>query len=208
MKKIYEQFGNAIKTYLVILLLFFTLVFQYKHSDSEGTQNHCKCLKPFPLQSGNLKIGGKRVLDKNGILMINYGEQRGKIYNPVSISQYANSLYYLYCSSLNNSYRKKFLKQAQWLIENQVAKDNMGVWYYKFRNNAFGAKPPWISAMAQGLALSVLSEAYCMTRNLNFLEKAKLALNAFTKSVQDGGVVSHWPNGDLWFEEVAKPRGK
>jgi hypothetical protein len=159
------------------------------------------------LQSANVKLGGKRVLDENDILMINYGGKRGKVYNPVSICQYATSLYHLICTQNELKHREKFLKQVKWLIENQKVVNGTGVWYYNFENAAFNAKPPWISAMAQGLSLSVLSEGYCISGNENYLKHAKLALNSFTKSIEKGGVVSRWPNGDVWYEEVASKDG-
>ena len=168
----------------------------------DNTHKKANLMEPYPLNSG-----GKKHLDEKGIMLIDYAGKLGKIYNPVSISQYAHNLYINFYNTGKIEFKDAFIKQADWLVENQVNKNGMGIWIYEFDNKPFGAKPPWISAMAQGLAISVLSEAFSITQDDKYLKSAELALKTFQKSVESGGVVSYWPNGDIWYEEVATIHG-
>jgi len=184
------------KLYLVYFLFLFSLLFSY------GQES--QLLEPYPLQSGRKKTND---FDSNGVIMVDYGGNIGKKYNPVSICQYAHRNYMNYYNTKQKKYRENFFNQVKWLIANQKIKNGMGVWEYNFENKSFNTQPPWISAMAQGLAISVLSEAYSLTKKEIYLTRAQLALECFNKSVEEGGVVSYQPNGDIWYEEVASKEG-
>lgn len=165
-------------------------------------------LKPFPLQSKNLRVSQNRSFDIKGVVRINYGGTIGTRYNPVAICQWAHKNYINYFRTRDEKFKNVFMNQVDWLVESQKIKESIGVWEYDFENKRFRATPPWISAMAQGLAISVLGEAYSLTKNEMYLERAYLALQSFKKNVNEGGVISYWPNGDIWYEEVASEDAK
>jgi len=59
-----------------------------------------------------------------------------------------------------------------------------------------------ISAMDQGMAMSVLGRAFRASRDLEYLNAAERCLQAFQKSVEDDGVVSRFSAIEsIWFEE-------
>jgi hypothetical protein len=60
--------------------------------------------------------------------------------------------------------------------------------------------PPWISAMTQGMGISVLVRAYAATCRPGYLRRARLALLPLTRPVTTGGVTSMW-RGAPWYEE-------
>jgi heparosan-N-sulfate-glucuronate 5-epimerase len=62
---------------------------------------------------------------------------------------------------------------------------------------------PFVSAMAQGLGINVLADAYAMTGNKKYLSSADLALNVFFMEVNQGGVTYKDSDG-WWYEEYAQ----
>jgi heparosan-N-sulfate-glucuronate 5-epimerase len=198
-----------VKTDLIIKRMSALLFLLILYAPEISFQREIDLLEPYPLQSGHgVKLRGKRSLDVDGVLVVDYGEEIGKKHNPTSICQYAHSNYIMYYTTRQSKYKTAFLIQANWLIKNQKKRNGMGVWEYDYPNKSFNAEPPWISAMAQGLAISVLSEAYSLTKDEEYKKGAYLALKSFQKSIDQGGVVSYWPNGDVWYEEIATEDGK
>jgi heparosan-N-sulfate-glucuronate 5-epimerase len=88
---------------------------------------------------------------------------------------------------------------ADWLAGRQRAD---GAWEYLFDFNAAGVSmpAPWISAMSQGLGISVLVRAYEATGKRRYLRVALRALLPFTRRVSEGGVTTRW-DGLRWYEE-------
>ena len=87
---------------------------------------------------------------------------------------------------------------AEWLRDRQRAD---GAWTYAFDFDAVGLpmRAPWISAMAQGMGISVLVRAHQLHPH-RYLRAARRALIPFTRSVRDGGMRSNW-DGRPWYEE-------
>jgi len=142
------------------------------------------------------------IFDPKGIPMVNYGRKIGIHYNPVTIAQYSLAHLSLFIRTKNDKYKKIFLDGAEWFLANVlVHKNDSLVWFYKFDLTECGLKSPWISAMAQGLVVSVLIRASQMTGNRNFLDIAEKAVNVFDVPVIEGGVMSTFPDGGIVFEE-------
>jgi len=129
--------------------------------------------------------------DEEGIVMHNYKNipRPGKYYTPVNIARYALANYNHYVKTGKSLYRVEFLKHADWLANNQIiTPKDFGVWDYEFNYPAYKCQSPWISAMAQGQAISVLTRAYQLTGDINYLRTANLAIGSFKYSVDEGGV--------------------
>lgn len=158
---------------------------------------------PYYLNEGNLNAYADwENFDSNGIILPSYEK-----YNPVTISQYAHTLYRYYLNNPEISIKEEFLKQVDWLYVNtQIRGDDMAVWEYDFSVEDQGAEPPWISAMAQGMAISALIEAYSLTDDQKYLDLARKALKPFALDVEEGGVRSWWPDGFVFYEEYATER--
>ncbi|AKB29154.1 D-glucuronyl C5-epimerase [Methanosarcina siciliae T4/M] len=143
------------------------------------------------------------VINESGIPMIDYGYSNeiyvGKQINPVLISQQA--LYYEYeYQRGNESCKKLFLNNANYLVESAVQYNNYTLWQYNFPWPPYNLTSPWVSAMAQGQGVQALIKAYNMTGEDKYLNSARLALNSFYIDVENGGVTYKDRNG-WWYEE-------
>ena len=142
------------------------------------------------------------IFDSKGIPMVNYRKKIGIQYNPVTVAQYSLAHLSLYIRTKDDKYKKIFLNGAEWFLMNvSDYKNDSLVWFYKFDLTECELKSPWISAMAQGLAVSVLIRANQMTGNKDFLDTAEKAVNVFDIQVHEGGVMSTFPDGEIVFEE-------
>jgi hypothetical protein len=85
----------------------------------------------------------------------------------------------------------RFLAQVEWLAAHGVRReDDAVVWPYTFdwREGHCVLRAPWISAMAQGLAMSALVRGYRVTGREGFLDLCRAASRVFARDVRDGGV--------------------
>ncbi|MCK4777727.1 MAG: cell wall-binding repeat-containing protein, partial [Actinomycetia bacterium] len=145
---------------------------------------------------------GKVSFDRDGIPLVVYslneigGVPGGKVYNPVTIAQYALGSYEEYLHG-KKEMEKVFLSQARWLKE-KINKNGQLLLDFPIPLRNIAA--PWMSAMAQGEAISVLIRAYVLTNETSYLEAAQNAFLPFKKELYKGGVV--YKEGDnLWLEE-------
>lgn len=194
---------------LLILLIAFSVCFlsrssgavYFKNINDLSIQDNKKSLlfPPYYLKDSDIDSFSRFHFDSKGIILPVYDK-----YNPVTIAQYALSLYRYYLENPNFLAKKEFLKQADWLYNNATIKSNgSAVWEYDFPVKDQGAKPPWISAMAQGEIISVLVESHSLTGNKKYLDLAHKALKVFMLDIEEGGVRSYWPDGFLFYEEYA-----
>jgi hypothetical protein len=141
-------------------------------------------------------------LDDNGVPITVYpdlGPQR----NPVTIAQKGLEYY-------EAGHYDAFLKVANWLLNNAVAREGgFMVWPYQFEYKFYGMKPPWVSALAQGLGVQTLGYAWKLTGDEKYLEVAERALGSFLVDVDNGGVRIRSSNFEgWWYEEYADIGGK
>jgi heparosan-N-sulfate-glucuronate 5-epimerase len=106
--------------------------------------------------------------------------------NPVTSAQYGLWAYDLYLRTENRRYRRIVLRVADWLVVNQ----RQDRWFYDFNGDVSGIviKKPWISAMAQGQAMSLLERAYRLTGNERYRSTALRSLVPLESDVRSGGV--------------------
>lgn len=133
---------------------------------------------------------------ENGIPITIYPDLGPQI-NPVNIAQQALTYW-------DKGQYNLFLKIANWFCENTLEHDSFAVWQYQFPWKSYNMTPPWVSGMAQGLAVDVLGRAYHLTGNEIYLNTAKKALKAFLVPIEEGGVRTE----DWWYEEYADVGGK
>src|SRR5271168_302101 len=126
--------------------------------------------------------------DSQGIPIVGYGALPS--YNPVTIAAFGLLAYNKFEEHANTRDRVFFLKMADWLVAHQESK--CGCWYYDFDFSYLTLddtiEKPWTSAMAQGLAISVMTRAYFLTNDSSYVRVAQRALLPFHKTVEDGGV--------------------
>jgi len=184
--------------------------------------------RPAALILQLLKYGTPRehFLDEQGVPRLRYTRLGPQLYyNPVYVAIYGlyyhdrwqrngeNAyflrLYHIYPPSLKGAvgWFDLFLASADWLVQNlQVHEHNgirYGVYEYDFPWPVYKLRPPWRSAMAQGLSMQVLARAWVVTHDSTYLHAAILARNALDVEVRDGGVTYKDTPNAWWYEEYA-----
>lgn len=127
----------------------------------------------------------------------------GTTYNPAYVAWYG--LTSLTRSALDGDAGggKAFAAQVDWLRRTAVRReDGAVVWPYRFdwREGACQLRAPWISSMAQGLAISALVRAHRLTPDPELLALARGATLVFDKAIADGGVRT-LEHGHALYEE-------
>jgi hypothetical protein len=145
------------------------------------------------------KAGYPGSFDKQDIpLVLLDGEFR---YLPVTIAQYALGNYDQYLTTGQPEFKEKLIRCADWFVDN-LTEHCSGIWGWQhtYDNQIYNLPKPWLSALAQGQALSVLARAYREIKKSVYLETGQKALKAFFVPVADGGLAAKLSGGDF-FEE-------
>lgn len=108
----------------------------------------------------------------------------------------------LYLKTGDTDSRRRTLATARWLVENseEIPSGGRG-WYYQIDLGFYPVKAPWLSAMAQGEALSLLLRAYALDKDEAYPETANAAFKSFENPISTGGVCAVYPDGTLSLEE-------
>ncbi len=138
--------------------------------------------------------------DRDGVLMT----LRGGFYHPIEIAQYALHQHALYAETGSPQALQHFLAQARWLRDGQRERGAIaGCYAFAFPWERYGAPAGWISAMAQGEAISVLLRAEEIAPGEGFGAAARRAAAPFRHEIREGGVVWRNAGGDTFFEECS-----
>ncbi len=140
--------------------------------------------------------------DEAGVPTVYYPHLQRWVYNPITISQFG--LHQLFRFDREGDVRAALQAQtmADWLAENQEEwRQGIGAWVFRFDLLFYGPRQPWISALAQGQAISLLLRAAQLANTAKYEEACRRAVRAFHHSVDEGGVVQHFPDGSPVFEE-------
>lgn len=146
-------------------------------------------------------------LDAEDIPVVKY---QGKYYrNPTTISQNAMKYYGRFVKGGGDTDRATFLKHADALIaqEDSTTGAISMPYPYKAPRNANEFATGWVSAMAQGQALSVFARAYDLTKDDKYIQAGRRALAFLQVPVERGGTMSNLGNIDptlsryAWYEE-------
>lgn len=173
-----------------------------------GDVNEYRLIKPRDLLRGYFLDFSRDAdymgpFDAQDIPIVDYGGLIGRRYNPWAVGHYALASFQKYLQTRNENYYAQFLRCAHWLIDRaEYRQDGSAVWTYDFSLVEIHSKP-WISALAQAHAISVLLRAFLSTENGKFLETAEKAFVPFTLPVGGGGVQTMDGEGGIFFEEDA-----
>jgi len=147
-------------------------------------------------------------LDAHGV-PIQRSRLFGETYNPAYVAWYGLVSLERWQRGLDTEGAARFSRQADWLVRHAVRRDDGAVvWPYTFdwREGRCQLTAPWICAMAQGLAISVLVRAYRLGRGGRLLlDLARAATHVFEKGLEDGGVRTLEHGGALYEEYPGYP---
>ncbi len=138
--------------------------------------------------------------DSDGVILL----LRGGVYHPVRIAQYGLQQHACWLRTRSPENLRRFLANARWLRDNQQRHHGIeGCYEYDSPEPYHGALAGWISALAQGQAISLLLRAAQERPDDGFGEAAARAAQPFRHDIKDGGVVWRSVDGDVFFEEYA-----
>lgn len=161
-------------------------------------------LQPYALDMAPLLDLPHGRLDDDGIPYNTALPHVPATYHPTTIAQYALARWNAYMKTGDEAHVKSFLAQARWLAEHALPLADGAVgWPMPFENATFYAAKPWLSALTQGVAISVLARAYQVTGEREYLRVAERAVLTFERDILDGGVASVAGPDGVFFEEVA-----
>ncbi|BDQ02403.1 D-glucuronyl C5-epimerase family protein [Ignavibacterium sp.] len=129
-------------------------------------------------------------------------------HHPIVICQYALGIFeHLYQKNFSDEELKlRFLKQADWLINNFTEIHCGKIWYIYYDIPLYGIKKPWYSALAQGEAVSVLTRAYLLTKDETYLNLAEDAIKPFFVEVKNGGLLNYFNSIPIYEEYPSQIR--
>ncbi len=140
--------------------------------------------------------------DAEGVPLVFISRRFGYRYNPITTSQLGLHALSRYARTGKQEYLDISLAQARWLLNRvQPWANGSLAWVYDFDLDFYGPKAPWISAMAQGEAVSLLLRIHPFLKDDRCLEVPPRAMIPFSHPVHRGGVMTRFPDGSPFFEE-------
>ncbi|TDU03433.1 D-glucuronyl C5-epimerase-like protein [Streptomyces sp. 846.5] len=147
----------------------------------------------------------RTVLDRAGLVLTQAAT--GDLYhNPVSMSLYAlarhtearSTGWYPHAPTDHPPDVQALLNQADWL---RATQDGNGGWRYPVPVPRYGVTPGWYSAMAQGLAASVMLRGYAATGQHSYLDACQGATELMLRPLEAGGCSHYDEHGRPFPEE-------
>lgn len=148
-------------------------------------------------------------VDADGIVQmshyIDHNSGSGHYYSPVKIAHYALGAYNDYLKSLQQCDFKTFNKHAHWLTENYTREELGYVWRVPSTNPKYELGINYISAISQGLVLSVIARLYKETNSEAYRLIGEEGLKPFSVPVEDGGLLANGKWGFAYEEYPCEP---
>jgi heparosan-N-sulfate-glucuronate 5-epimerase len=173
-----------------------SIVNQAKKTYKAKGYDYTKYIQNYHPQGDYLKFSQKiyqmeRIkFDEQGVPMVFYYNKYE--YNPVTTAQMALTEYGKYVTTKSEESYRKFIQLADTLV---TAQGTDGALRYNFAYEAKHLRtkysPGWVSAMAQGQALSVYSRAYYLTKDEKYLNAGKAAFKFLMIPKSRGGVLTN-----------------
>jgi heparosan-N-sulfate-glucuronate 5-epimerase len=124
--------------------------------------------------------------------------------NPLTVAQWGLTEFARYVTEDQPGQREAFLTASDWLVSNQRPD---GTWTYDFEwfSGIVMLQPGWISGITQGSAISLLARAHQFSGERRYLDAAVLAMQPFTRHVDDGGLLDQHQGLGPTLEEYPSP---
>jgi glycosyltransferase involved in cell wall biosynthesis len=165
-----------------------------------ANMKHSFNISAYPIDMSSLLALPSGTLDAAGVPC----DGSPAAYHPTTIAQYALAHWNRYLATNDENHRSVFLTQAFWLVEHEVRISEVASgWPISLPHPDVHTRGSWLSALAQGTAISVLVRAYQLTREEVFLEAVHRAVRTFEQDILDGGVNTPIGAEGIFFEEVA-----
>jgi len=150
--------------------------------------------------------------DENGVPFYDTytksGQYLGKQRNPIIIYRVANGFYNDFLKNNNETSKKIFLNNANWLKENTLKKENYSIFEYSYIHPGYYEIPNgWHDSLAQGRIINIMLKAHNLTNDTKYLTEAKLLLNGFFVDVSDGGLTYKTKENGFWYVHFAHKEG-
>jgi glycosyltransferase involved in cell wall biosynthesis len=156
-------------------------------------------LIPYPIDMSSFLTMLYASLDRANILSnLNLTQN-----HPTTIAQYALVHWNKYCTTNDEDHCDVFLKQAYLLVGQETPIGDASGWPISFYSPVVCKDIYFLSALTQGLGISVLVRAYQISHEDVFLELAHRIVRTFEKDILDGGVSAPIGVDGIFFEEVA-----
>jgi hypothetical protein len=181
-------------------LWFETLGFRFGYPIEPVPEAGCRSSLHYYIYSEHLFFDMME-LDNNGIPCHRTRTLR-RFYNPAYVAWYG-LMKLEQCLRSGKAASEEFFLQKTWLVDHAVhRRDRSVVWYFPvdFQEGKALLKSPWISAMIQGLVISVLIRAYRLKPDPSLLDLCHAALQVYRKDISEGGIRTN-TNGHFLFEE-------
>jgi hypothetical protein len=141
----------------------------------------------------------RRPVDRSGVLTTTSGG-----YRPIDILQFGLQCHADWVRNDDPTARQRFLAQADWAVHAQTDfTDIPGVYAFPGGWKRYACEPGFRSAMAQGLAISLLLRAYQASGAPLYRDRAVTASSSYFREVGEGGVTWRGPDGSVVFEGAA-----
>jgi hypothetical protein len=120
----------------------------------------------------------------------------------VSVAQRGLGYYEHYLAGEGEAWRRVAISAAEWLVGRQETSGQAaGAWLHRYTYpHTFPLRPPWVSAMAQGEAASLLIRIYHETSEAKFAEAAVNAMRPLSRTPHAGGAMAQLEGG-IFLEE-------
>ena len=179
---------------------FYDYFFGPDYYPTYNFHQYCKDnLTPFYIDfSWTINSNHFEYFDDKGIPIkkfVNFGKQ----YNPTRIAAYALLYWNKYIISKLSEDKNVFLKQVSWFVDNFETHNDISSWFYNFDYNEI--KSPWVSCMAVGEAISVLTRAYKLTNDANYKSIIEKAIQIYYIDISEGGIKASFPDNTICFQE-------
>ncbi|MGP1561116.1 MAG: D-glucuronyl C5-epimerase family protein [Helicobacteraceae bacterium] len=157
-------------------------------------------------QIGTLALGQRYKIDSAGVLLTRYDD--GFFVNPSYLAYYGLLNFQKFLETSDEIFINRVSSAVAWIEASCLDHSAGGIgakkWPYNFNwhNGKTLLKSGWVSAMAQGLIISLLIRWFHFTRDGKYLDLARAGANMYRIDIANGGVrATH--NGKVYFEEYA-----
>ena len=137
------------------------------------------------------------------------GVELGYQIAPHNVAMKSLEAFYEYHNTGNESYKRRGLYLADWLLENATYRDNGNfvVWVYDYPWPPYNLNSGWTGSLNQATIIKALTFAYLYSGDHKYTDMIEKSLNAFDVEVKDGGLkILREDKGKIyvWYPEYAR----